>query len=127
MSKTVLVADDSATMRLAVRLLLECWNEKLAVREAIDGLDAIEKAKRLKPDLILLDLAMPKLNGAEAASVLKKAMPDTPIILFTMHTDLTGESLSSAIGAAAFVSKGEGISTLLERVDALLPPSQTAI
>jgi chemotaxis response regulator CheB len=59
MSKTVLVADDSATMRLAVRLLLECWNEKLAVREAIDGLDAIEKAKRLKPDLILLELAMP--------------------------------------------------------------------
>jgi CheY-like chemotaxis protein len=122
MAKIILVADDSASMRLSVRLLLESWNPDLAISEAVDGLDAIVEARRLKPDLIVLDLAMPRLNGAEAAWALKKSMPDTPIILFTMHTDLTGESLSSLIGVDAFVSKPEGISSLLGHIDAFLQP-----
>jgi CheY-like chemotaxis protein len=122
MAKVILVADDSASMRLSVRLLLESWNADLAIREAVDGLDAIVEARRQKPDLILLDLAMPRLNGAEAAWALKKAMPNTPIILFTMHTDLTSESLSSVIGVDAFVSKTEGISSLLGHIDAFLQP-----
>ena len=87
MAKTVLIADDSASMRLSVRMLLEGRHTGLRVREAIDGMDAIEKAKTLRPDLILLDLAMPRLNGAEAAAVLKNDMPETPVILFTL-TDL---------------------------------------
>ncbi len=89
MARTVLIADDSASMRLSVRLLLE------------------------QPDLILLDLAMPRLNGAEAATILKNAMPETPVILFTMYTDLLANSLCAA----------NGVSKLLERVDALLPPT----
>ena len=82
--KTVLIADDSAAMRLSVRLLLEGRHTDLTVREAVDGLDAIEKVKKSKPDLILLDLAMPQINGAEAAAVLKNDLPETPVILFTM-------------------------------------------
>jgi len=117
----VLIADDSAAMRLSVRLLLEGRHAELVVREAVDGLDAIEKAKKSRPDLILLDLAMPRLNGAEAATVLKNAMPETPVILFTI-TDLTADSLCSAIGVD-FISKADGIPKLLERVDALLPPT----
>ncbi len=121
MPRTVLIADDSAAMRLSVRLLLEGRHAELVVREAVDGLDAIEKAKKSRPDLILLDLAMPRLNGAEAATVLKNAMPETPVILFTI-TDLTADSLCSAIGVD-FISKADGIPKLLERVDALLPPT----
>src|SRR6266478_7203726 len=122
MAKIVLIADDSASMRLAVRMLLEGRHTELIVCEAVDGVDAIRKAKRSKPDLILLDLAMPQLNGAEAASILKKAMPETPVILFTMYTDLQANSLSTALGVD-FISKTDGIPKLLERVDALLPPS----
>ena len=121
MAKTILIADDSASLRLSVRLLLERRHPELAVREAIDGLDAIEEAKKSKPDLILLDLAMPRLNGAEAAAVLKNDMPETPVILFTMNTDLHAESLCTAIGVD-FISKVDGIPKLLERVDALFPP-----
>ena len=62
MAKTVLIADDLATMRLSVRRLLEGRHPDLIVRDAVDGLDAIEKAKKWKPDLILLDLSMPRLN-----------------------------------------------------------------
>jgi CheY-like chemotaxis protein len=120
-SKTILIADDSASMRLSVRMLLEGRHAGLRVREAIDGLDAIEKAKTLRPDLILLDLAMPRLNGAEAAAVLKNDMPETPVILFTL-TDLPVDSLCAAIDVD-FISKADGVSKLLERVDALLPPA----
>jgi DNA-binding NarL/FixJ family response regulator len=121
-AKVVLIADDSASMRLAVRMLLEGRHTELIVCEAIDGVDAIRKARRSKPDLILLDLAMPRLNGAEAASILKKAMPETPVILFTMYTDLQANSLSTALGVD-FISKADGVSKLVERVDALLPPN----
>jgi DNA-binding NarL/FixJ family response regulator len=120
-AKTVLIADDRASMRLSVRLLLEGRHTELVVREAIDGVDAIEKAKKSRPDLILLDLAMPRLNGAEAATILKEDMPETPVILFTMYTDLVADSLCAAIGVD-FISKTDGVSKLLERVDALLPP-----
>jgi CheY-like chemotaxis protein len=109
-------------MRLSVRFLLEGRNPELAVREAIDGLDAIQKAEKLKPDLILLDLNMPRLNGAETASALKNAMPDTPIIIFTMYHDLIGDSLAAALGVES-IAKTDGISKLLERVDALLSPA----
>ena len=120
MPKTVLIADDSASMRLAVRYLLERRHSELVVSEAVDGVDAIEKAKETKPDLILLDLAMPRLNGAEAATVLKDTLPEIPIILFTMYTDLHADSLSAFIGVE-FISKVDGIPKLIERVDALLP------
>jgi len=119
--KTVLIADDSASMRLSVRLLLQGRHTELVVREAVDGVDAIEKAKKSKPDLILLDLAMPRLNGAEAATILKEDMPETPVILFT-YTDLLPNSLCEAIGVD-FISKADGVSKLLERVDALFPPT----
>jgi CheY-like chemotaxis protein len=122
MPKTVLVADDSASMRLAVRILLE--GRKLSVHDAVDGVDAIETARTLKPDLILLDLAMPRLNGAEAAAVLKNTFPTTPIILFTLHTDLSIDALSATLGVDTFISKDDGIPKLLERVDTLFPPLQ---
>jgi CheY-like chemotaxis protein len=119
--KTVLVADDRASMRRAVRFLLERRHAELVVREAVDGVEAIELAKQTKPDLILLDLAMPRLNGAEAATILRNTLPGTPIILFTMYTDLHAESLSGFLGVD-FVSKVDGLPKLLERVDAWLPP-----
>jgi len=118
-AKTILVADDSASVRLTVRLLLENRYKQVVVREAVDGVDAIEKAKTSKPDLILLDLAMPRLNGAEAATILKNDLPEIPVILFT-YTDLAAGPLCTAIGID-FISKIDGLPKLLERVDALLP------
>jgi CheY-like chemotaxis protein len=120
-TKTVLIADDSASVRLSVRLLLQGRHKEIVVREAFDGMDAIEKAKKSKPDLMLLDLSMPRVNRAEAATVLKNDLPDTPVILFT-YTDLHADSLCSALGVD-FISKVDGIPKLLERVDALLPPT----
>ncbi len=122
MGKTVLIADDSAIMRVSVRMLLEARHTELVVREAVDGADAIAKAKTSKPDLILLDFSMPRLNGAEAATILKNAMPGTPVILFTLYADMISDDLCAAIGVDC-ISKADGFSQLLERVDALLPPA----
>ena len=122
MAKIVLIADDSAPVRRSVRMLLEGRHTELMVCEAVDGIDAIRKAKTSQPDLILLDLAMPRLNGVEAASILKKAMPETPVILFTMYTDLIADFVCAAIDVD-FISKADGTSKLLERVDALLLPN----
>jgi len=122
--KTVLIADDRASMRRSVKFLLERRHADLVVQEAVDGVEAIELAKQTKPDLILLDLAMRRLNGVEAATILRNTLPGTPIILFTMYTDLHADLLSGFLGVD-FISKVDGLPKLLERVDALLPPSST--
>ena len=82
--------------------------------EAIDGVDAIEKAIKLKPDFILLDLSMPKMNGMETASVLKRQMPQVRIVAFSMYAELLGRSLPSTVGIDAVVDKLAGIGKVVE-------------
>lgn len=93
--------------------------------EAATGFEAIEKAKILRPDLVLLDLAMPQMNGAEAASVLKKALPNVPIIVFTMFSENIGRSLTSALGVDMVLSKPDGMRALVKAIDDLLGPNQS--
>ena len=120
MPKSILIVDDSDTVRDVIRFFLEGQEDLVVCGEAVDGVDGIEKAKLLKPDLILLDLAMPRMNGVEAASVLRRTMPDVPIILFTMYNEALGRSLASAVGVSMVVSKPDGMSKLVECVHAVL-------
>jgi DNA-binding NarL/FixJ family response regulator len=112
--KQVLVVDDSESMRHALRLLLGSKGQFAVCGEAVDGLDAIEKAGQLNPDVILLDLAMPKLNGAEAASILRRANPHAKIILFTIYADSMPDQLAAAVGVDQVVSKSDGLGHLLQ-------------
>ena len=120
MPKTILVVDDSDTIRKLTRLFLESQIDLEVCGEAVDGVDAIEKAKKLKPDLILLDLAMPRMNGVEAASVLKGLMPRVPIVMFTLYKELLGNSLTSTIGVDAVLSKPDGGWKLVNCIRSLL-------
>jgi two-component system, NarL family, vancomycin resistance associated response regulator VraR len=124
-SKQILIADDSGTIRRILKMFLQTRKNLMVCGEAANGCEAIEKAKALRPDLILLDLAMPEMNGAEAASVLKKMMPDVPIILFTMYSENIGASLTSAIGVDMVLSKPNGMLALVEAVDTLLSSRQS--
>jgi DNA-binding NarL/FixJ family response regulator len=117
--KKILIVDDCEAVRAAVRYRLESQAGLEVCGEAVDGTDAIEKAKQLQPDLILLDLNMPKMNGAAAASVLKSLHPRVPIILFTMYEDAI-EALAPVIGVDVVLSKPAGLSHLIERVQGLL-------
>jgi two-component system, chemotaxis family, chemotaxis protein CheY len=123
--KRVLVADDSESIRKTVRHYLE-RTAGLSVCEALDGLQAVEKAKELRPDLVILDLAMPQLNGAEAASIIKHELPEVPIILFTIYGE-TGSTLATATGINVVVDKGEGARSLMRYVDEILQPSKKAL
>jgi CheY-like chemotaxis protein len=118
-SKRVLVADDSDTYRRAIHTYLSRQN--LDVWEAVDGEDAIEQARKLKPDLVLLDVAMPRTNGIVVASVLKEMMPRVRIILFTMYSEaITRAFPRKKLPADAVVAKGDGIDKLEECVQRLL-------
>jgi CheY-like chemotaxis protein len=116
--KKVLIVDDSGVVRRVVRSVLESQTQYQVCGEAIDGVDAIEKAKALKPDLIVLDLAMPRMNGLEAAMALKSAEPRPWIVLFTMHGKSLAPSLTSNVDAV--LSKPEGINKLASCVQSFL-------
>jgi DNA-binding NarL/FixJ family response regulator len=123
MPKTVLIADDSSNVRRQVKTLLAQRTDVTVCGEAIDGLEVVEKAKALKPDLVLLDLAMPMMNGAEAASVLKKSMPEITIIMFTMYGEDIGRYLTSVVGVDSVLSKPDGMTALANAVDTVLAKS----
>jgi DNA-binding NarL/FixJ family response regulator len=124
MSKRILVADDSDITRKITRLFLEVQLGFEVCGEAVDGTDAIEKAKELKPDLIVLDLAMPRMNGIEAARVIKGMMPQMLIVLFTLYEETVGNALVSAVGIDAVLSKPDGGWKLVECVRTLLQRAQ---
>ena len=103
MRKRVLVVDDHAAVRRAVIAVLESEPEFEVCGEAENGRIAIDKAQRLKPDLILLDLSMPVMNGLEAARVLHAIMPTIPILMYTSFatSDLAAEALAAGVSKVA--------------------------
>jgi DNA-binding NarL/FixJ family response regulator len=92
--------------------------------EAENGRDAVEKAENLKPDLIILDLAMPVMTGLDAAPLLRKVVPDARIILFTVQEGREVERLARAAGIHAVVAKSQAASKLILRAQALLRSEQ---
>ena len=115
----ILVIDDGDSVRDIIRIFLEKEGFEVC-GEAADGVEAIEQAKKLKPDLIVLDLAMPRMNGAEAASVLNQLMPDVPIVLLTLYQNVLGPSLASVLGVKAVIDKTDGMDKLVKCVHSLL-------
>jgi DNA-binding NarL/FixJ family response regulator len=125
MTNGILIVDDSARVRRVVRSYLTERDFDVC-GEAIDGRDAIKKARELKPALILLDVSMPDLNGVEVASIVKDSLPGVRILAFTMFDDLLScKLLTTAIGIDGVVAKADGFSRLEESIRALLD-SRTA-
>jgi DNA-binding NarL/FixJ family response regulator len=126
-AKRILIADDGEEVRQVVRAVFEARTDYEVCGEASNGAEAVAKTLELKPDLVLLDVAMPMLNGVEVASVLAGSMPDLPIVLYTMYNEMLGLSLATAVGAKAVISKADGISKLVECVRGLLEPQAQTV
>jgi DNA-binding NarL/FixJ family response regulator len=126
-SKRILIVDDGEEVRQVMRAVFEARTGYDICGEATNGAEAVQKALELKPDLMILDVAMPLLNGVEVASVLAGSMPGMPIVLYTMYSELLGLSLASAVGAKAVISKADGINKLIECVQNLLEPKAEAL
>jgi DNA-binding NarL/FixJ family response regulator len=120
--KTILVVDDQIGERKVIRSAVESFTDYRVCGEATNGTEAIQRAKELKPDLIIMDLAMPLMNGLEAASVVKNELPGVAVVLFTLYADLVGPR-SAMFGVTAVLSKEDGLSPLLDCLKKLLGPS----
>lgn len=101
----LLIVDDHEIFRRGLRALLEPSSEWQICGEAVDGLDAIEQCKSLKPNIVVLDVSMPRLNGLEAARLIKKDQPDCQIVIITQHDSPQIRSAALEAGAQAFVTK----------------------
>jgi DNA-binding NarL/FixJ family response regulator len=118
-SLRLLVADDHEIVRKGVRSLLEAQPGWQVLAEACNGREAVEKAKRLKPDVAVLDIGMPSLNGLEAARQILKNDPLIKIVILTMHDsdNLIREVLK--VGARGYVSKTDAIRDLVTAINAV--------
>lgn len=120
MEKRIVVADDNAAVRHALRNVLESKGNWKVDGEAVDGQDAIEKAKQLHPDLVVLDVSMPVMNGIDAARVLHQIMPGVPLILCSLHTNDILKEQASAAGVNAVVSKAQNMQVLVNKARELM-------
>jgi DNA-binding NarL/FixJ family response regulator len=118
-AKHILIVDDNEYFLPVLRACLETQGYEVC-GEAADGVAAIERAKELKPDLIVMDMAMPRLNGMEAAAILKNLMPKVPVVLLTIHDEEVKATPTAAFGIKAVVSKADGISALTACLHGLL-------
>jgi DNA-binding NarL/FixJ family response regulator len=122
--KRILIADDNAVVRAVVRTLIETKLGLEVCGEAVDGLDVIQQAKDLKPDVVLLDFRMPILTGIEAAPIIKGAYPHVRIVLFTMYENEISKKMARGAYIDLVVSKPDGLNTLLESIQDLMEPGR---
>src|SRR6516164_3852710 len=119
----ILIADDHELVREGLRALLASRPAWEVCGEAADGVEAIEKAAELQPDVVLLDVSMPRLNGLEAAALIRRESPASEIVIVSQHDP--AEMLPSALeaGARGYVSKSEVGSNLLSLIESMVQPA----
>jgi DNA-binding NarL/FixJ family response regulator len=120
----ILLVDDYKDWRLKVRQLLQDHSELNVGGEAADGLEAVQKAGELKPDLVLLDVGLPNLNGIEAARRIRQLSPNSKIVFLSADNSLDVVQAALSTGAHGFVHKARAQSELLPAIDAVLRGGQ---
>ena len=120
MAKTILIVDDNAYIRRGLCELFQRGSDFKVCGEAENGKEAIAKALELHPDLIVLDLSMPVMNGLDAARELKRLMPTVPLIMYSAFGDVFGEQQARLIGISELVSKSLPAAILVNKARSLL-------
>lgn len=121
-AKKVLIVDDSAALRKTLRTALEA-DDGWQCFEAVNGKDGVEKAGRLGPDLVILDLSMPVMNGLQAARELRRLFPSLPLFMFTNFETEHLESEALDAGVSFLFSKSEPIGKLIRSIHTLFDPA----
>ena len=120
MTVRTLLVDDNKTFIAAVRNFLLMVPDIEIVGEAHDGWSAVELAKSLNPDLVLLDIVMPEMNGLEVAQALKNASHPSRIVFLSMHDSESYRTAARELGAFAYVGKGDFVADLIPIIDQLV-------
>ena len=129
----VLIVDDHAVLRAGLRTLLNLQPDMEVVGEAAEGLEAVEKVKRLEPDVVLMDISLPGMDGLEVAKKLKKRHPDVRVLILTMHEDRRYLYSALKAGASGHVVKRAADTELIDAIraayrgDVFLHPSMAKI
>jgi DNA-binding NarL/FixJ family response regulator len=114
----ILVVDDFAEWRVRVRSMLQARPEWQVIGEACDGLEAVQRTSELQPDIVLLDIGMPILNGIEAAKRIRQDSPGSRIIFVTQESDADIRTAALATGADGYLLKANAMSELLPALEA---------
>ena len=115
----VLIVDDHEALRAGVRAALQTRPGVEVCGEATNGREALDKARELRPDLVILDITMPVLDGFSAAREISKQLPGVAILLLTMHESPNMVHVAKSSGACGYVGKSQGLATLLKAIDAV--------
>jgi two-component system response regulator NreC len=115
----ILIADDHEIVRKGVCSILESRKDIEICGEASNGQEAVQKALQLNPDLVILDVTMPVLDGFAAARQVKEVLPNVPILMLSMHDANDAVREAQLAGVQGFVTKSEAANVLLRAVDAL--------
>lgn len=114
----VVVVDDNLLKRGALRFILERIPNMKVLGEAVDGYEAIEMVVDLKPDVVLMDINLPILNGVEATRIITSQFPETRVIVFTKSSDQTKSDLALQAGACQFLTKDSSPEKVLDAIRA---------
>lgn len=120
MRKAVLIADDNAFIRTALYEFFQREPDFMVCGVAENGCEAVEEAGRLHPDLIVLDMKMPVMDGLEAARLLKRMMPEVPLIMYSGNNDEFVEQTAKSIGISEIISKSQRVSVLIHAARGLV-------
>ena len=113
----ILIADDHAAVRHGIRSLLSSHDGWEVLAEAADGLEAVEKTEQLHPDVVLLDIAMPNLNGIQAARKILNHDPQAKVLIITVHANKHVANEAMHLGASGFLSKTDAVRDLIRAVE----------
>jgi DNA-binding NarL/FixJ family response regulator len=117
--RRVLVVDDAEDLRMLLRMKLDRTEGLDVVGEAVDGVDGVEQATRLQPDLVLLDVAMPRMDGLEALPLILDAVPGVRVVVLSGFNEETMAEKARQAGAAHYVVKGAPLRELVELLESL--------
>lgn len=113
---TVLLAEDHQIVREGLRRLLEADGDIEIIGEAPSGREAVEMTLTLRPDVVIMDIAMPRMNGLEATSQILRALPDAKVLILSAHNDDAYVERVMALGAAGYVIKQTSVHTLMDAI-----------
>jgi len=118
----ILIADDHEIFRRGLRSLLESHAEWEVCGEATDGQEAVDRTKELNPDIVVLDITMPRLNGLEAAQLIKSTAPRSKMVILSQHEPSLMRQAALSAGASAYVTKSEVSRELMVAIETMIGP-----
>lgn len=115
----ILVVDDHEAVRKGVCTIVKTLNGAEVCGEAANGLEAIDRVRELKPDLVILDVTMPIVDGFKATRLIRDILPTASVLLLSMHDGTKMRNVAMSVGAHGFVCKDQGVAVLRQAIEAV--------